>query len=129
MRIGEAAQEAGVATRMLRYYEHQNLVVPGRDSNNYRHYCDEGVTRARQVRALLDAGLPTRLIALVLNESDPDHVSSRVDLEEVLVQYADALGGRAMELLERRRALLAFIERLGQVESSMFEEEAGRVPA
>ncbi|MEW1823096.1 MerR family transcriptional regulator [Arthrobacter sp. NPDC080031] len=66
MRIGDLARESGVTTRQLRYYEEQDLLHPIRSSNNYREYAEESVQQVQQIRGLLDAGLPTRLIRLLL---------------------------------------------------------------
>lgn len=66
MLIGELSKVTGVSQRMLRYYEAQGLLRPGRDANGYRAYGDEAVTTVRQVRALLAAGLSTEVIATVL---------------------------------------------------------------
>ena len=67
MRIGELARRTGVSARMLRYYEQQDLLAPGRAANDYRDYAEADVARVRQVRALLDAGLPTRFVRAVLD--------------------------------------------------------------
>ncbi len=67
MRIGELSRRTGVSTRMLRYYEERHLVAPTRSANDYRAYDEADVDRVRQVRALLDAGLPTRFVRAVLD--------------------------------------------------------------
>jgi MerR family regulatory protein len=36
LRIGELSRRTGVPTRMLRYYEEQDLLHPERDANGYR---------------------------------------------------------------------------------------------
>ncbi|MFF3502374.1 MerR family transcriptional regulator [Streptomyces sp. NPDC003247] len=66
MRIGELAERTGTPRRMLRYYEEQGLLVPDRSPNGYRDYCERSVDRVLQIRGLLDAGLPTRIIRQVL---------------------------------------------------------------
>ncbi|MEV5761843.1 MerR family transcriptional regulator [Streptomyces tendae] len=66
MRIGEAAQRSGTTPRLLRYYEQQGLIVPGRSENGYREYDESVLGRIAQIRDLLTAGLPTRLIKQVL---------------------------------------------------------------
>jgi hypothetical protein len=38
MRIGELSRRTGVPTRMLRYYEEQDLLRPEQAANNYRCY-------------------------------------------------------------------------------------------
>ena len=66
MRIGELAERTGVPTRLLRYYEEQGLLSPSRTPNGYRTY-DEGLAgRVTQIRGLLDAGVPTRIIREIL---------------------------------------------------------------
>lgn len=66
MRIGELAERTGTPRRMLRYYEEQGLITPARDANGYRDYGEAFVDRIGQIRGLLDAGLPTRVIRQIL---------------------------------------------------------------
>ncbi len=67
MRIGELSRRTGVSARMLRYYEQQHLLTSTRSANGYREFGEGDVDRVRQVRALLDAGLPTRFVRAVLD--------------------------------------------------------------
>ena len=62
MKIGELAERSGVAPRLLRYYEEQGLLRPGRGENGYRDYPEAAVDRVAQIRGLIDAGLPTAII-------------------------------------------------------------------
>lgn len=71
MKIGEVGKELGVQTRMLRYYEQQGLIQASRSTNGYREYSDEQIEHARHVRALIAAGLSTRMIKIVLNIETP----------------------------------------------------------
>ncbi|MER0245773.1 MerR family transcriptional regulator [Streptomyces sp. HSW2009] len=66
MRIGELAERTGTPRRLLRYYEEQGLIVPYRCANGYRAYDERFVDRVLQIRGLLDAGLPTRIIKQIL---------------------------------------------------------------
>ncbi|MGV9802300.1 MerR family transcriptional regulator [Mycobacterium sp. NPDC003449] len=66
MRIGELAARTGVSRRLLRYYEEQGLITPGRSRNGYREYADAHLHVVEQITGLLDAGLPTRIIAQLL---------------------------------------------------------------
>ncbi|GAU65266.1 putative MerR family transcriptional regulator [Streptomyces sp. NBRC 110611] len=66
MRIGELAERTATPRRLLRYYEEQGLIVAGRSANGYREYDESSVDRVRQIRGLLDAGLPTRIIKQIL---------------------------------------------------------------
>ncbi|MGW5778673.1 MerR family transcriptional regulator [Streptomyces sp. NPDC003863] len=66
MRIGELSERTGTPRRLLRYYEEQNLIVADRLPNGYRVYDESNVDRVMQIRGLLDAGLPTRIIKQIL---------------------------------------------------------------
>ncbi|WP_030804844.1 MULTISPECIES: MerR family transcriptional regulator [unclassified Streptomyces] len=66
MRIGELAERTGTPRRLLRYYEEQGLIVSDRCANGYRAYDEPTVDRVLQIRGLLDAGLPTRIIRQIL---------------------------------------------------------------
>ncbi len=77
MHIGEAAQHTGTTPRLLRYYEQKGLLVPGRSENGYREYDENALGRIVQIRDLLQAGLPTRLIQQILPCISTPHSSIR----------------------------------------------------
>jgi DNA-binding transcriptional MerR regulator len=66
MRIGAVARATGVSEGLLRYYEEQGLLTPTRLPSGYREYGEADVAAVRNIRALLAAGLPIRVIADVL---------------------------------------------------------------
>jgi DNA-binding transcriptional MerR regulator len=66
MRIGELAERTGTSRRLLRYYEEQELIGAERRPNGYRDYDERLVDRVLQIRGLLEAGLPTRMIKRIL---------------------------------------------------------------
>jgi DNA-binding transcriptional MerR regulator len=66
MRIGELAKRTGVSERLLRYYEEQGLLRPGRTPSGYRVFAESDVDVVRHVRMLLAAGLNTAFIKEVL---------------------------------------------------------------
>ncbi|MFE0131727.1 MerR family transcriptional regulator [Streptomyces sp. NPDC059037] len=58
MRIGELADVTGATPRALRHYEEAGLIESERAHNGYRLYdAERAVTRVRNIRFLLDAGL------------------------------------------------------------------------
>lgn len=67
MRIGVLARETGVSERLLRYYEEQGLLQPTRRANGYREYAESDIVAVSHIRSLLAAGLPTAVIAQVLD--------------------------------------------------------------
>ncbi|MET7754299.1 MerR family transcriptional regulator [Streptomyces sp. NPDC005389] len=66
MRIGELSERTGTPRRLLRYYEEQGLIDADRLPNGYRVYDESNLDRVLQIRGLLDAGLPTRIIKQIL---------------------------------------------------------------
>ncbi|GAA5017852.1 MerR family transcriptional regulator [Streptomyces siamensis] len=66
MRIGALARATGVSQRLLRYYEEQGLLRPTRQPNGYREYAEADMAAVRRIRTLIQAGLPTAVIAHIL---------------------------------------------------------------
>ncbi|OLT47713.1 MerR family transcriptional regulator [Saccharomonospora sp. CUA-673] len=67
MRIGEVAQRAGVSVRSLRYYEEQGLVWSERNGGGQRRYTEDVVDRVRMIQQLFAAGLPSRVVRMLLS--------------------------------------------------------------
>ena len=114
MKIGEVAKEVGAPTRMLRYYEQQGLIKASRSPNGYREYSDEQIEHARHVRALVAAGLSTRMIKIVLNiespaAQDPADVGNRA-LAEELAQELRVVENRIVCLEKSRDAVIAYLQ-------------------
>lgn len=114
MRIGELAGRTGVPRRLLRYYEEQGLITPRRRDNGYREYDEYLVDRVMKVRGLLDAGIPTRIIAdmlpcldqprtIVVADPDPE-------LREILVRERERMAERVSFLEHNHAALTRYIE-------------------
>jgi DNA-binding transcriptional MerR regulator len=93
MRIGELAERTGTARRLLRYYEEQGLITPRRGTNGYRDYDEDVADRVTQIRGLLDAGMPTRIIRDILP-----------CLESAEVLYCPTVTPDLVVTLERERA-------------------------
>ncbi|MYT27815.1 MULTISPECIES: MerR family transcriptional regulator [unclassified Streptomyces] len=66
MLIGELARRTDTTERLLRYYEEQGLLSPGRTAAGYRLYEEADVAQVRRIRTLLTSGLNTATIAQVL---------------------------------------------------------------
>ena len=67
MRIGEFATLTGISERSLRHYEDAGLLVPDRAANGYRDYDEKLTGRACEVRDLVTAGIPLRLVADIID--------------------------------------------------------------
>ncbi|MFC9796868.1 MerR family transcriptional regulator [Streptomyces sp. NPDC127584] len=120
MRIGELSERTGTPRRLLRYYEEQGLIVAARLPNGYRDYDESNPDRVMQIRGLLDAGLPTRIIKQILPclnkpriihfpdatpemlatlEDERDRMTERIRCltrnRDAVAEYLDAVRGKA----------------------------------
>ncbi|MEN3123682.1 MULTISPECIES: MerR family transcriptional regulator [Janibacter] len=68
--ISVAADLVGMGSQQLRWYETQGLLSPDRTPGGTRRYSDEDLTRLRRIDALLDAGLNTAGVAMVIELQD-----------------------------------------------------------
>jgi len=106
MRIGELSELTGASRRLLRYYEEQGLIVSARCANGYRDYDSSMVDRVLQVRGLLDAGLPTRIIRQILPCLDKPRVIHFSDATPEMLATLERERDRMTErirFLERNR--------------------------
>lgn len=106
MRIGELGALTNTPTRSLRYYEEQGLIAPRRMSNGYRDYDDYLVDRILQIRGLLDAGLPTRIIKQILPCLDKPraiHFSDATPEMIATLEYERDRMGERIDFLTRNR--------------------------
>jgi DNA-binding transcriptional MerR regulator len=118
MRIGELAKLSNTPTRSLRYYEEQGLIKPRRLDNGYRTYDDYNVNRVVQIRGLLDSGIPTRIINLILpcleqarqivvDDAEPE-------LLELLATERDRMTNRIECLTRNRDAIASYLDAVAQ---------------
>ena len=56
MRIGRAAEKAGVKLQTLHYYERRGLLRPARTNSNYRTYTEDAVKRVRFIKRAQELG-------------------------------------------------------------------------
>jgi DNA-binding transcriptional MerR regulator len=109
MRIGELSERTGVPPRLLRYYDEQGLLSPARAGNGFRDYEESAVARVAEIRRLLDAGLPIRIIKAVRPCRDSPAVHSDPGLIAEIERYHDVLDARVRCLARNRDALAAYL--------------------
>jgi DNA-binding transcriptional MerR regulator len=116
MVIHELAQQTGVATKTIRYYESVGLLPrPKRTSNNYRQYAPADVERLRFVASARTLGLSLDDILEILGARD----NGLAPCQRML----DAIGQRLYEIDRRIADLLTLRDSLQQLQS-----EGARLP-
>jgi len=115
MRIGELSTRTGVPTRLLRYYEEQGLVNSAREHNGYRDYAETAIERVKQVRGLIEAGIPTAVIRDMLpclaNTSFVEAPVIQREMAETLAERRAQLDQRIGCLAKNRDAITSYLER------------------
>ncbi|WP_136519356.1 MerR family transcriptional regulator [Cellulomonas telluris] len=137
MRIGELARRTGVSTRLLRYYEEQGLLAPARSTNAYRTYGEEDVARVERVAGLVRAGVPTRLIKVLLDleETQATDVAASCPrtVAEMLAAELAGLDERIACLTRSRRTLHDYLVRTEHdvlvADAARATRDAGGAPA
>lgn len=116
MKIGELAKRAGTTTRQLRYYEEQHLLAPDRTYSNYREYGEESVEKARQIRCLVEAGMPTRIIRVLLPCVDGPGAElephSNPEMAALLLAERERLQANIEQLNRSREQIECYLERV-----------------
>jgi DNA-binding transcriptional MerR regulator len=112
MLIGELARLTAVSPRLLRYYEQQGLLTSARLSNGYRAYAADAPLIVGQIRALLDAGLPTEVIRELLPcaEGKPPRFDACPSLSVLLQEVLENIEARMDKLAHHREALTRYID-------------------
>lgn len=126
MKIGELSSRTGVPPRMLRYYEQQGLIAPSRADNGYRTYAEAQVDRVQRVRSLIRTGVPTRLIAAVLDLEEPDNgwtESCSAEFAETLTNELRTIEEKIACLQTSRGTIRDYLARAGH--GTLLESPAG----
>ncbi|MFF5256670.1 MerR family transcriptional regulator [Streptomyces leeuwenhoekii] len=110
MRIGELARLTGVSVRLLRYYEEQGLLTSRRAGGGHRHYTADAVATVARIRALLAAGLPTKVIRDVLPCAVGDGPEVDACVQDLLRRQLHDLDARIAELRAARASLGDLLE-------------------
>jgi DNA-binding transcriptional MerR regulator len=114
LRIGEAAERAGVSADTLRYYERQGLLPRAARSNSgYRQYSPSIVERVRFVRNALRFGFSVKQIAAFLRSRDAGRPPCH-DVRAAASRLLTEMDRHIDELIAARDEISKTIERWDQ---------------
>ncbi len=107
--VGELSRASGLSARVLRHWEDLGLLTADRSPHGHRRYGPEQVTRLYRALALRRMGLGLRQIAALLEEQDPDPVTT---LRAHVAELQEDLRRRG-ELHDRLAGVLASLQDTG----------------
>ena len=102
--IGEFSRLTNLGIHTLRYYEHENLITPKRNSSNRRCYSDKDLAWIEFIKRLKDTGMPIKEIqhyAKLRAEGDP----TLCERMEMLTAHREALNEQIRQLQEHMTKL------------------------
>jgi len=114
MRIGELASATGVSERMLRYYEQEGLLRPGRTEAGYRIYGEPELMAVRRIRLLSASGLKIDSIRMLLPcmvgaAGDGAAFQPCDDVRDILRGEVEKLDAKLRDLGESRHIVASFL--------------------
>ena len=102
--IGEFSEVTGLGIHTLRYYEHENLITPVRNSSNRRRYSEKDITWIAFIKRLKATGMPIKEIKryAVLRAKGNSTLTERM---EMLIQHRQSLKDQIKQLQEHEAKL------------------------
>ena len=111
MRIGELAEQAGISTKAIRYYEQIGILTPpARTASGYRTYDQAAIGRLSFVRAAQAVGLTLGDIRQIIAFRDNGQAPC-AHVTDLLMRHAADLDVRIRELQQLRGELGELAER------------------
>ncbi len=111
MRIGQLAEEIGISSKTIRFYEESGILPPPeRAENGYRVYGPMSADRLRFVKDAQSAGLTLKEISTILKLRDRGEGTCHHTME-VLEGHLKDVERQIEELIRTRERLQEMIER------------------
>ncbi len=108
MKIGEAAEAAGVTAKTVRFYEERGLLPAAqRAANGYREYSEDSVNRLKFIRRSQIAGLALAQIRDILRVRDSGHTPCG-HVRDLLGRQLTDLDRQIAELTELRATVAEY---------------------
>lgn len=123
MRIGEVAEQAGVTTKTLRYYERIGLLPSAdRTASGYRSYDTDTLDRVRFIRDAQATGLSLTEIQSIL-ELKAQGSGSCEHTRSLLHRHLDDIDAQIQRLRTARRELAQLVERAATTDPTACVDE------
>lgn len=118
--IGDLAQELGITTRTIRYYEERGLITPQRTSGGQRTYTRKERGRLKLILRAKYAGFDLNEVQQVLDiyDTQPNEMGERqqaIKLIDMTTRRLDEIETKLRELTELRDLLADHLDDLYQM--------------
>ncbi len=102
--IGEFSEVTGLGIHTLRYYEHEGLIAPMRNSSNRRRYSDKDIAWVDFIKRLKATGMPIKEIKqyAILRSKGDVTLSERM---EMLIRHRQSLNDQIKQLQDHEAKL------------------------
>ena len=102
--IGEFSKVTGLGIHTLRYYEHENLIIPLRTATTRRRYSEKDIAWIAFIKRLKATGMPIKEIKkyAALRAKGNITLSERM---EMLIQHRQSLNEQIRQLQEHEAML------------------------
>ena len=102
--IGEFSRLTDLGIHTLRYYEHEGLITPRRNSSNRRCYSDKDLAWIEFIKRLKNTGMPIKEIQhyAKLRAAGNPTLQERM---EMMIAHREALNGQIRQLQEHMTKL------------------------
>ena len=102
--IGEFSKVTGLGIHTLRYYEHEGLITPERNSGNRRCYSDKDLLWIEFIKRLKDTGMPIKEIQRYAKLRAAGNITLHERME-MLTEHRAALNEQVKQLCEHMKKL------------------------
>lgn len=122
MQIGEAAKQAEVTPRTIRYYESLGLMGSvQREGSGFRHYDEVDIQRLRKIEALKNLGLSLEEIGSVIDLyfTDARGLQGKRKVLEILRFHLAETDAKLLAMQTFRQELLSNIEQIERLISQV----------
>ena len=102
--IGEFSRLTDLGIHTLRYYEHEGLITPGRNSSNRRCYSDKDFIWIEFIKRLKETGMPIKKIQHYAKLRAAG-IPTLYERMEMLIAHREALNEQIRQLQEHRTKL------------------------
>lgn len=102
--IGEFSKVTGLGIHTLRYYEHENLIIPLRNSSNRRRYSEKDIAWIAFIKRLKATGMPIKEIQKYAQLRAEGDATLPLRME-MLMQHRQSLNEQIKQLQEHEAKL------------------------